>query len=122
MHIHPRHHRLAGGEGAGLPVGASLPVVVALPAGVALPVGVAPSVGVGPNAVRNRSRKESIRQTGVCGPGFRPSCQPQPAVRSMTARSRGTIVIGTLRLAAAPGTIEAGWWSPRNTNTRLSSP
>ena len=31
----------------------------------------------GPKAVRKRSRKASIRQTGACGPGFRPSCQPQ---------------------------------------------
>src|SRR6185436_17638103 len=76
----------------------------------------------GPKAVRNRSRKASIRHTGACGAGRRPSVQPQPEIRSRTAGSCATIVTGTSRLAASPVMIGAGWWSPRNTSTRLSSP
>ena len=36
---------------------------------------------------RNRSRKASIRQTGACGPGFRPSRQPHEEIRFSTDRS-----------------------------------
>ena len=72
--------------------------------------------------VRNWSRKVSIRVTGASGPGFSPSCQPQPAILASTALSWLTMVIGTSRLALAPVTIGAGWWSPRKTRTRSSSP
>src|SRR3569833_3157938 len=51
------------------------------------------------NAVRNRSRKESIFQTGACAAGCRPSVQPQPEIRSSTFGSFATIVIGSSRTA-----------------------
>ena len=84
--------------------------------------GAASGGGAVPNAVRKRSRKASIGQTGACGPGCSPSCQPQPEIRSSTAGSRATMVIGTSWLAPSPVTTGAGWWSPRKTSTRLSSP
>ena len=40
--------------------------------------------GCDPKAVRNRSRNLSIRQTGACGLGLRPSCHPHPETRSST--------------------------------------
>src|SRR3569833_1683802 len=70
-------------------------------------------------AVRKRSRKVFIGQTGALGPGRRPSCQPHPEILSSTARSWATIVIGTSRLGSWPVTSGAGWWSPRNISTRL---
>jgi ribosomal protection tetracycline resistance protein len=76
----------------------------------------------GPNAVRNRSRNDSIGHTGACGPGFRPASHCQPAILSSTAGSFVTIVIGTSWVAPSPVMIEAGWWSPRKISTRSSSP
>src|SRR6185295_18262402 len=67
-------------------------------------------------------RNDSIGSTGTCGLGRRPSCQPQLFIRFNTAGSFATIVIGTSWVAFCPATIEAAWWSPRNTITRLSLP
>jgi hypothetical protein len=54
--------------------------------------------------------------------GVRPSVQPQLAILLKTDLSLATMVIGTSWLAFWPTTTEAGWWSPRKTMTRLSSP
>ena len=51
--------------------------------------------GSDPNAVKNRSRKAYIGDTGASGLGFIPSCQPQPEMRSNTFGSREITVIGT---------------------------
>jgi phosphatidylglycerophosphate synthase len=75
-----------------------------------------------PNAVRNRSRKASILQTGAVLPGRMPSAQRQPSIGCSTAGSRATTVTGTSRLAPGPVTTGAGWWSPRSTRTRSSVP
>ena len=61
-----------------------------------------------PNAPRKRSRNASIGQTGACGSGRRPSCQPHPAIRRITFGSRATTEIGTSWLAPSPVTIVAG--------------
>lgn len=74
------------------------------------------------NAVRKRSRKVSIRQTGAPCSGCRPSLQPQPETWSSTLGSWATIAIGTSRLASTPTTVDTGWWSPRKTSTVFSSP
>ena len=47
------------------------------------------------NAVRKRSRKAFIGQTGACGLGRRPSSQPHPAIWSSTAGSCAMTEIGT---------------------------
>ena len=46
-------------------------------------------IGRDENAVRKRSRNAAIGQTGACGPGSMPSCQPHPAIRSSTFGSLG---------------------------------
>ena len=51
--------------------------------------------GCEPNALRKRSRKAFIGQTGACGPGRRPSSQPHPAIWSSTAGSWAMTEIGT---------------------------
>jgi phosphatidylglycerophosphate synthase len=79
------------------------------------------AAGVGPNAVRNRSRKASIGQTGAWLEGRSPLLQPQPEILSSTLASRATMVTGTSRLAPSPLTTDAGWWSPSATTTRSSS-
>ena len=60
------------------------------------------------NALRKRSRKALIGQTGACGFGRRPSCQPHPAIRCSTAGSWAMIEIGTSWLAPCPVTIVRG--------------
>ena len=78
--------------------------------------------GNGPKAVRNRSRKASIRQTGACGPGLQ-AVLPAPAGDPVQhGRVAGDDRDRTSRLASSPVTTGAGWWSPRKTSTRLSSP
>src|SRR4030095_5808877 len=72
--------------------------------------------------VRKRSRNVSIGHTGAAGLGFRPGSHPHAATRFSTAGSRATMVIGTSCVAFGPLTMEAAWWSPRNTSTRLSLP
>ena len=48
---------------------------------------------------------------------------PAPAeIRSRTAGSFATIVIGTSWLASSPVISVCGWWSPRKISTRLSLP
>ena len=53
------------------------------------------AAGCEPNALRKRSRKAFIGQTGACGPGRRPSSQPHPAIWSSTAGSWAMTEIGT---------------------------
>ena len=62
----------------------------------------------GPNAVRKRSRNAAIGQTGACGSGSIPSCQSQPAIRSITFGSWAMTEIGTSWLAPWPVTSVAG--------------
>ena len=52
-----------------------------------------------PNAVRKRSRNAVMAQTGACGLGSMPSCQPQPAIRCITFGSWPMTEIGTSWLA-----------------------
>ena len=59
---------------------------------------------------------------GAAGLGLRPSCQPQLDGSSSTVGSRVTKVTGTSRPEPEPVTIGEGWWSPRKTSTRSSSP
>src|SRR5262249_29050787 len=78
--------------------------------------------GLEPNAVRKRSRKEAIGQTGACSLGSSPSCQPQPLIWSSTFGSCAITEIGTSCDAPSPLTVVAGWWSPSTTSTVLSFP
>lgn len=73
--------------------------------------------GVEPYAVRKRSRKAFIFQTGVSCFGCRPSAQFQAAILSRTFGSLATIETGTSRLAWLPLTRAMGWWSPRKIST-----
>jgi hypothetical protein len=61
-----------------------------------------------PNALRKRSRKAAIGHTGACGLGTMPSCQPHPAIRSITFGSCAMTEIGTSWLAPWPVTSVAG--------------
>ena len=62
----------------------------------------------GPYAVRNRSRKESIGQTGASGPGNIPGCQPQEEIRSRTRGSELITLMGTSCVGSDPLTMIAG--------------
>src|SRR5436305_2109303 len=73
------------------------------------------------NALRKRSRKALIGQTGARGLGRKPSFQPHPVIRLSTAGSWAITEIGTSWLGCFPLTISHGWWSPRTISTRLRS-
>ena len=61
-----------------------------------------------PNAVRKRSRKAPIGQTGACGLGSIPACHPQPAIWSITFGSCAMTETGTSWVAPWPVTSVAG--------------
>ena len=69
-----------------------------------------PAVGAGyeSNALRKRSRKALICQSGACRLGRRPSSQPHPAILSRTAGSWAMTEIGTLCVGLSPLTTFAG--------------
>ena len=74
----------------------------------------------GPKAVRKRSRKASIGQTGAFDVGRRPGTQPQPAIRRITAGSWAITETGTSWLDPTVTGLW-GWWSPSTTSTRFGS-